>query len=263
VLPLGLPALPQHANLPGWLSCGPDDQPLNATARGSTTFAALLRALSAPASGTSVIAATAIRYFSYDPTSLASYAPSATRQPLATSAATLEAELQRWHRAEPTATFDLIGHSLGGDVILLWAVRYATADDLRFVHSIVTLDAPVIGYPQALYAAMHSYLTALFGSVVDALPSDSSDMQAIQRAPLRWEHGAGDAASAVYNAGNIRDLVVPAFTTTLAGADGLIDDFGPGPDGFNHGAVLASPSLLALIAGRVHAQGGPTLAAGG
>jgi hypothetical protein len=57
----------------------------------------------------------------------------------------------------------------------------------------------------------------------------------------------------------LRDVVVPAFTATLADTDGVIDDFGAGSDAFNHGAVLRSSRALGYASALLQAAGGPQL----
>jgi pimeloyl-ACP methyl ester carboxylesterase len=258
-LPTGLAPLPEHPSLPDWLSCGPQGHLVNARDRAMATFSPLVAALGHSSSGGQTFAQSDLRFFSYDPSSPTAYDPATTRQPLGASAAALERELAEWRRQEPRATFDLVGHSLGADVALLWAADYATPSDLRYVHSIVTLDGPVSGYPQPLFGRIQPYLAPLFGNVADSLAADSSVIASISRVPGLWDHGAGASFNAVYDVANLRDLVVPAFIATLAGADGLIDDFGSGPDGFNHGALLQSKRALTLAASVIQANGGPEL----
>jgi hypothetical protein len=259
-LPLGLPVLPKHPTLPEWLGCSAADAPLNALQRALETFPTLAHQMLSATHAEVAIPEQNLRAFSYDATSPTSYTPTATRQPLDISASALEVEFKAWHRAEPTATFDLVGHSLGGDVVLLWATKHATPDELRYVHAIVTMDAPVQGYPEPLFGYLHPYLTPLFGDVAGSLGSGSATMQALAAAPALWQRGPGSAPSAVYNAGNIRDLVVPAFIATLSGAGGLIDDYGTGPDDFNHGAVLQNISCVSQVAAQIQNMSAPVLA---
>jgi pimeloyl-ACP methyl ester carboxylesterase len=259
-LPPGLPPLPKHPSTPNWLGCGADTTALDASQRALETFSALANRLAIAARGQVAVPKADLRVYSYDASSPSSYTPSATHQSLDLSAATLAGEFKAWHQAEPTATFDLVGHSLGGDVILLWAARYATPQDLRYVHSIVTLDAPVQGYPEPLYGYLLSYLSPLFGTVANSLASDSATMRSLIAAPGLWQRGPDNAPSAVYNYGNLRDVVVPAFITTLTGTGGVIDDFGVGPDDFNHGAILRNTNAVAQVAALIQSVSAPALA---
>jgi pimeloyl-ACP methyl ester carboxylesterase len=261
-LPPGLPQLPADPRLPDWLTCGPGGQPVNTHDRAMATFGTLVTSLSHAPKGQQVFTSAALRFYSYDPRSPSAYDPAATRQPLDASAAALEQEFAAWHRQEPRATFDIVGHSLGAVVTLLWAARYATPDDLRYVHAIVTLDGPVSGYPDALFGYLEPYLVPLFGSVARSLAANVADIQSIARAPSLWTHGAGHSVNAVFNVGNVQDIIVPAFVATLAGADGLIDDFGTGPDALNHGAVLRSTHALSVVAGVLRTTDGPQLTSG-
>jgi hypothetical protein len=259
-LPPGLPPLPRKVDLPTFLSCGPDDQPLDARSRAMATFGTLVTAVEHPARGQQGFRSGDLRYYSFDSTSPAAYTPSDTRQPLEISAAAFEREFQAWHRQEPRATFDIVAHSLGGNVALYWAVRYATPDELRYVHAIATLDSPVVGYPAPLFDLLKPYLTPLFGDVASELSSDSAVLQRLAQAPAKWQSGPGKYFNAVFELGNVRDLVVPAFIATLSGSDGTIDDFGLGPDTLNHGAVLRAAKGVSTIAAVLQTTTGPQLA---
>jgi pimeloyl-ACP methyl ester carboxylesterase len=258
-LPPGLPQLPANPHLPSWLSCGTAGQTVNTRARAMATFGALIAPLQRSAKDEQAFTEADLRFFSYDPSSPGAYDPATTRQALAISAEALDAEFALWHLQEPRATFDIVAHSLGADVALLWAADYATRDDLAYVHAIVTLDGPVAGYPQPLYSYFEPYLVPLFGDAAYALSDDAQALRDESKAPMRWQKGPGKLVNPVYNLGNLRDVVVPAFVSTLAGADGLLDDFGTGPDAFNHGAVLVSPRALVAVADVVRIPTGPQL----
>lgn len=260
LLPPGLPDLPAAPHLPTYLTCGSDNQPLDARAHALETFGALVGALERLHGSAQTFHASDFRYFSYDPNNLATYTPATTRQSLASAAAALESEFAAWHHAEPRATFDLVGHSLGGVVAALWVAHDATADQLRYVHAVVTLDSPVAGYPQPLYGYIEPYLAPLFGDPSQALSASADAIEQVASAPARWKVGPGHYLSAIYDIGNLRDLVVPAFVATISGADGIIDDLGLGPDSLNHGAVLTSPKALAAVAGVLGTTNGPQLA---
>jgi pimeloyl-ACP methyl ester carboxylesterase len=260
-LPPGLPQLPSDPRLPSWLACGSPDVPVDARARARATFGALIATLRQPAAGRQAFGDADLRYFSYDPDNPTGYDPAATRQPLAVSAAALARELRVWHQQEPRATFDLVGHSLGGVIAVLWAADFATTDELRYVHAIITLDSPLTGYPSSIFRIVEPYLVPLFGDTARQLFSGSQTLQRVALAPGRWQSGPDHVANAVYNVSNLRDLIVPAFIGTLSGADGTIEDFGAGPDTLNHGAVLRAPRALAAISAVLQAAGGPQLAA--
>ncbi len=259
VLPPGLPQLPSSPRLPDWLTCGTGNQPVDAGSRARATFGRLIAMLDTAANGPQLFRSADLRFFRYDASSATTYTAASTRQSLTQSAMALEHEFRAWRAQEPRATFDIVGHSLGGDIALLWAARYATADDLLYVHAIATLDAPVAGYPQPLFGYLEPYLMPLLGDVARALSVDAPEMRSIAKAPSIWIHGPANALNAVYDVGNLRDAVVPAFITTLAGADGIVDDFGTGPDTFNHGAVLFDARPLDAVAAVLKGAGGPEL----
>lgn len=259
-LPPGLPQLPTDPRLPSWLACGAAGVPLDARARARATFGALIATVRQAAGDHQTFGEADLRYFSYDPDNPAGYDPAATRQPLAVSAAALEREMRAWHQREPRATFDLVGHSLGGVIAALWAADFATADELRYVHAIITLDSPLTGYPSAIFGIVEPYLVPLFGDPARQLASGSATLQRVALAPSHWQSGPDHVANAIYNVSNLRDLIVPAFIGTLSGADGTIEDFGAGPDALNHGGVLRAPRALAAIAAVLQAAGGPLLA---
>lgn len=259
-LPPGLPQLPSDPRLPSWLTCGADGVPVDARGRAQATFGALIATLRHATAGRQAFGEADLRYFSYDPNAPTAYDPATTRQPLAVSAAALARELRAWRQREPRATFDLVGHSLGGVIVALWAADYATADDLRYVHAIITLDSPLTGYPPSIFQLVEPYLVPLFGDTARQLSSDSATLRHVARAPDHWQSGPDHFANAIYNVSNLRDLIVPAFIGTLSGADGTIEDFGTGPDALNHGAVLRAPKSLAAVAGVLQTAGGPQLA---
>jgi hypothetical protein len=258
VLPPGLPPLPTDPHLPDWLSCATTGGRVDARARALTTFDPLLTQLRSGSAQAHAFGDADLRIYSFDPADATGYDPASTRLALEASVAALQHEYAGWRRREPSATFDIAGYSLGGMIALNWAAQ-ASTDDLAHVHAIVTLDSPVAGYPQTLAGYVRSYLTPLFGAVAPELIGDSALVRSIARAPTHWSHGAGQASNAVYCIGNLRDLVVPAFTSTLAAADGVLDDLGTGPDAFNHGAVLRSARALDYASAVLQAQGGPQL----
>jgi pimeloyl-ACP methyl ester carboxylesterase len=231
---------------------------VDARARALTTFDPLLTRLHNGSAKAHPFREADLRIFSFDPADAASYDPASTRVALAASVAALQREYVAWRHHEPHATFDIAGYSLGGMIALAWAAQ-ASEDDLAHVHAIVTLDSPVAGYPQTLAGYVRSYLSPLFGAVAPELIGDSALVRSIARAPAHWSHGAGQASNAVYCIGNLRDLIVPAFTSTLATADGVLDDLGTGPDAFNHGAVLRTARALDYASAVLQAQGGPQL----
>jgi len=54
-------------------------------------------------------------------------------------------QFEAWRKACPACHFDIIAHSLGGAVAASWLASLATPEQLRHVHSLVTIDSPVNG----------------------------------------------------------------------------------------------------------------------
>lgn len=268
-----LPPPPNHwPTWPDWLTCGGEHALQNAQARALSTFAggyanapaltyALEQALRrAPAqdSGQAVngnlpFTIQAIEAFSYDPTA-PTYASSQTRQPLADSARALDAELLRWQHEFPGASFDLIGHSLGGAVAVYWASAIATPARLGAIHSIITLDSPLAGIPHSVADALFA---PFFGPVAQDLLANSPAISALARASERWLSGAGTLSNPIATIANVRDFVVPFLWATIPGAVLSVDDYGSDSSSLNHGAVLTSPAALTEIAQLLALEGMP------
>ncbi len=184
------------------------------------------------------------------------YTSDQTRQPLAISAAALDAQFRRWQSAYPGATFDLIGHSLGGAVAAYWAASVATPAELHAIHTIITLDSPLDGYPRT-YA--DNFFLPFFGAVANNLLAGSPAVTAMQAVPQHWINGPGTLANPLVTITNIRDLVVPFFVATIPGAVLVADDYGSDNSSLNHGAILTSPAALAQIALALAQPGMPLL----
>jgi pimeloyl-ACP methyl ester carboxylesterase len=258
---------------PDWLICGGAQAMQNARARALGTFVGgwgspaqlanlLNQALQSGADDDSQSSLSisfsirAIEAFSYAgdaPT----YTSAQTRQPLAVSAAALDQQFRHWRGEYPNATFDLIGHSLGGAVAVYWAARVATPDEQRAIHSIITLDSPLGGYPRS-YA--DNFFLPFFGPVAQGLLAGSPGVAAIAGAPDYWRAGPGTLASPIVTITNVRDLVAPFFLATIPGAVLVADDYGSDNSSLNHGSVLASPAALAQIAQVLAQEGMPLLA---
>jgi pimeloyl-ACP methyl ester carboxylesterase len=271
-----LPAPPDRwPDWPGWMTCGGEHALQNARARALGVFsnaysspealtAMLNRALHA-AGGTSqsseglpfhIRAIEAFSYAGNAPT----YDSSQTRQPLAVSARALDAQFRRWLAAYPGASFDLIGHSLGGAVAAYWAASIATPDELQAVHSLITLDSPLTGIPQSIADRL---FLPFFHPVAQDLLEGSPAIQTIARAPARWNNGPGTFASPIVTITNIRDYIVLALWATLPGAVLVADDYGTDSSSLNHGSVLTAPAALEQVAQILAAEGMPLLSAGG
>ncbi len=271
-----LPAVPfvdapdQWPTWPTWLTCGGENAVLNARARALATFGddyasparlsnrlnqALQNDADGDPDGQNSFTIRAIEAFSYagaTPT----YRSSQTRQPLARSAAALDAQFRRWQREYPDATFDLIGHSLGGDVAVYWAASVATPDERRAIHSIITLDSPLDGYPRS-YA--DNFFVPFFGPIAQNLLAGADAVRTIAGAPGLWSAGPGTLASPIVTITNVRDLAVPFFLATIPGSVLVADDYGSDSSSLNHGSILTSPAALDQMAQALAQAGMPLL----
>jgi pimeloyl-ACP methyl ester carboxylesterase len=104
-------------------------------------------------------------YFSYSSNS-ASYTATDSQQQLSRSVQLLQALITTKICADPHLTFDLVGHSLGGEVAAEWAVTEATRTlicpngtsigPLSHVHSLVAFDSPFQGVKGLAYPLDHA-----------------------------------------------------------------------------------------------------------
>lgn len=141
-------AIDQFTDYLGAIQCeGTTDPttPLSAKARATDTFQTLLKRLPK----WNVIP------FSYKGGGQ-NYSATDTQQPLKTSAKVLDQLLTAQLCKDPQATFDLVGHSLGGAVAAYWIVQdgkqahpcaksNSPVDLLAHIHSLVTFDSPLQG----------------------------------------------------------------------------------------------------------------------
>jgi hypothetical protein len=265
-------APPDHwPTWPAWLTCGGEDAIQNARARAMGTF---VGGYGSPAQLTQVLQRAlqtdtgdglssqglaftirAIESFSYagaTPT----YTNSQTRQSIALSAAALDAQMRRWRSQYPNATFDLLGHSLGGAVAVYWADRVATPAEQRAIHSIITLDSPLGGYPRN-YA--DNFFLPFFGPVAQDLLAGNPTVGDIAGAVQHWRTGPGTLASPIVTMTNVRDLAVPFFLATTPDSVLIADDYGSDNTSLNHGSILTSFAALVQIAQVLAQEGMPLL----
>ncbi len=256
---------------PGWLTCGGEHAIQNAHNRATGTFVGgygspaqltdvLNRALQSdtsdgPIPQTITFTIRAITSFSYAGNS-PTYDSSQTRQALSVSAAALDAQVRHWRSQYPNATFDFIGHSLGGAVAVYWAASIANAEELRAIHSIITLDSPLRGYPRS-YA--DNFFLPFFGAVAQSLLAGTSTVSAIARVAAHWRAGPGTLASPIVTITNVRDLAIPFFLATIPSAVLVADDYGTDGTSLNHGSILTSETARAQIAQVLAQEGMPWL----
>ncbi len=54
-------------------------------------------------------------------------------------------QFHAWLKACPNCQFDIIAHSLGGAVVASWIATQAGDDDLKHIHTLITIDSPING----------------------------------------------------------------------------------------------------------------------
>jgi pimeloyl-ACP methyl ester carboxylesterase len=219
---------------------------VDAAARARSTFRFLITAL----------AGAHVRYtplfFSYDPNRPAAYTVHDTHQSVARSVDALERALRQVWRRDPAATFDLVGHSLGGVVASSWAVTdgrwygyHSSQGLLRRVNSIVTYDSPLNGIRSALVGNL---VAQVFGGAVwYSLQPDAETIKEIDFFPNQWWRTTGH----LHTIANTADRIVPAPDAEL-GAARIVSDSSCSRDlvvfSTCHGAVLEDTSLNRWIA---------------
>jgi pimeloyl-ACP methyl ester carboxylesterase len=113
---------------------------------------------------------------------------------------------------DPTATFDLVGHSMGGLVASYWLV---THDDLKNrIHSVVTFDSPLRGLPT---------LNKVPGSPCDWSGPSWTDLEC--QDPSQSANRSKCKSTIVQYIANVGDLGVPYYTL-----DGTFKDNIPATD---------------------------------
>jgi pimeloyl-ACP methyl ester carboxylesterase len=247
------PAAPAHLYimlLPGL--CGyPGSDPychgnVNAQARAQSTFRTLTAALAR-----AHVKYTPL-YFSYHVNQPKTYTVSDTHQSVARSVDALEAQLRAARKRDSQATFDLVGHSLGGVVAASWAVSNGRqygynngAGLLRYVNSIVTFDSPLRGI-SARYA--NALVTRLLGGTVAySLQPDNETIKEITFFPDSWWRTTGH----LHSIANSADEIVPP-PEALLGDRKLVLDSQCSRDLLFlrtcHGAVLVDTALNTFVA---------------
>jgi pimeloyl-ACP methyl ester carboxylesterase len=156
-------------------------------------------------------------YFSYNPNNARWYTIEDTYQPLARSADALRRLLAQEIRRCNNATFDLIGHSLGGVVAIEYLRADRTTPEAGRIRNLITLNSPVNG----LSPDQASTLASILGNSPIVRSQAARDLAALYQ--------SGAAARNVTLAEQLRgrtlirtlassdDWFVPANLATIAG----------------------------------------------
>jgi pimeloyl-ACP methyl ester carboxylesterase len=218
---------------------------VNAQARAQSTFRTLTGAL-----GRAHVKYTPL-YFSYHVAQPKTYTVNDTHQSVARSVDALEGQLRAVRKVDAKATFDLVGHSLGGVVAASWAVSngrqygYNGSGLLHNVNSIVTFDSPLRGISSRY---LNSFVTRLLGGTVAySLQPDSETIKEITFFPDSWWRTTGH----LHSIANSADEIVPP-PESLLGDRKLVLDGKCSQDVLFfrtcHGAVLRDTSLNTFVA---------------
>jgi pimeloyl-ACP methyl ester carboxylesterase len=163
----------------------------------------------------------------------------------------------------PTATFDIIAHSMGGVVVGQWLASEAAVNSslLQKVHSVTTLDSPLAGRPIAEWLeplARFTILGACSGSadaVADLLPTGPAVVNLNAPASptgclsLPAPNSAnitrlGFAFTAI---GNFADIVVPGNVSCLPGAMNVTIFTACGDNSINHSCTFSDSTARNAI----------------
>ncbi|HVA91848.1 MAG TPA: Mbeg1-like protein, partial [Chloroflexota bacterium] len=177
-----------------------------------------------------------IRYFSYfergncpHPTW---YYPSDTHETLEASASALNSQLSQIVQSDSQATFDVVGHSLGGVVAAYFVVHDADTDMLQRIHSVITFDSPVLGITpfdtatSALLSGPVLFDLQPGSAAIQAINDSSSGLVATLTLPSDQyaisTSSEGDTTytnnNRVYTISNDQDNVIMSSTSQLNGA---------------------------------------------
>ena len=190
-------------------------------------------------------------YFSYHVNQPKTYTVGDTHQSVARSVDALEAQLRAVRKRDSKATFDLVGHSLGGVVAASWAVSngraygYNSSGLLRYVNSIVTFDSPLRGISSRYLNSLVARL--LGGTVAYSLQPDSETIKEITFFPDSWWRSTGH----LHSIANSADEIIPP-PEALLGDRKLVLDGQCSRDLLFlrtcHGAVLTDSTLNTFVA---------------
>jgi Peptidase family M23 len=200
---------------------------------------------------------TDVSYFSYTDDGGA-YGPADTHEPLHRAAMQLRDQLRALQRAQPGRPVDLIAHSQGGVVALVFLLFFYDAHDptLPPLHTVVTLSSPLRGDPLASLGVllMHSREGRLLlasaghnGQSIRDLAERSDVIDAIDRLRLPNQ-------IALTTIGAAGDFVVPASSAHLPGSNRFDVDI---PAVSPHSAVLRDPNALRAVRAAIEQRAMP------
>ncbi|MGH2441808.1 MAG: esterase/lipase family protein [Chloroflexota bacterium] len=218
----------------------------NATRRARATFGTLISAMRHAGIRHRFLA------YSYNPRTPNAYSIANTHQPIKTSIAALQKEIQRVRSADPGARFDLVAHSLGGVIAAGWSVGDARKSGpwhsrgvRSYIHAVITFDSPLRGLQSS---HIGNLLSRLFGGAVwKNLNPNAPVIRSISSQSQRWWTGKGH----LYTVANSADLIVPP-SEALLGHEKRVTDSNCSQDlGFLrscHGAVLQDRTVNRWVA---------------
>jgi hypothetical protein len=233
--------------LPGL--CGPSSSNcasrIDASGRGRATFHTLINTLARAGVAYQPL------YYGFNPDHPAVYSPADTRQAISRSVFALDRQLRAVRRQDPKAIFDLAGYSLGGVIAANWTATLARPTRavhgmLRYLHSIVTLDSPLLGIRTPGYGIAAQFFG---GDVWNNLQPDSAVITAITSLPGSW----WKSRVHLHTVANTADRIVPP-SESLLGEGHVVTDRSCRDTFLSitlcHGAVMDDVKLGRFIACR-------------
>lgn len=206
---------------------------IDAGVRARATFRTLIAAMNAAHLSYTPL------YYSYDGQS-STYTVTETQGSVGRSAAVLAGEIGAIQSTDPTATFILVGHSLGGVI----AARWVAAHPRSPVASIIAFDSPLRGIRGG--AALGTFFG---GDVWKSLQPGSEAIRAIAAEPAAWWQTAGH----LHTVANTADVLVPPSEALLGDGRTVADTACPRDLLFIrscHGAVLSDAALNTWVVSR-------------
>jgi hypothetical protein len=162
-----------------------------------------------------------ITFFSYNPNDPNNYSEQDSLRPNSQNVETLHAAVMREISACSNVTIDLIGHSNGGVVALLYLAKYGTTAEGSHIRHLVTLDSAINGLGSDFVNTLIQ-TASLLGYDLSYLMNTLQDSIATYNDPNTPQRNINLAKSlagkiAILTMGSDNDLVVPFLNASIPG----------------------------------------------